>query len=146
MWGIFLQFLFFNIGKGLYSSKDIPPNKVIVFFDGVKRSLREYQDLYNDGKGGYAHHFGKNYIYDCFNRVSGGKDLCIASMANSALNLSHSETGKKAKNNAKKVFKNGKLYLISLKKVIKAQEEIFFPYGKYYKMQQFLNKTDKKNS
>ena len=91
----------FSIGEGLFASKDIPPNTVIIFFDGVRRNLEEYTDLFNKEKGGYAHHLDNKHVYDCFNRAKNG--LCMASMANSALNLTHCETGKKAKNNAKKI-------------------------------------------
>ena len=120
-----------SVNNSLVNGILIPRNtKFAIFCNGEVIDDYEYQKRRLQGKGGYAHYFGKNRIFDSYKSAMLGK--CYESMANNALNLVHFRTGKKAVNNAHAIYRNNKLYLVSKDNDILPGEEIFYSYGTQY--------------
>ena len=127
-----------SVNNALVSRILIPKNtKFAIFSNGEVIDDVEYRTRRINGKGGYAHYFGKGKIFDAYSSAIHGK--CLASMGNNALNLVNSRTGKRAVNNSNIVYKNNSLYLVTGKKDILAYEEIMYPYGKTYSKVDYIS-------
>ena len=101
-----------KIGEALLCSIDIPPNTHFIAFDGVFRTLEDFQKRRKEGKGSYAVAAGANKVLDCFDKRR--EEKCQASIVNNCLNLVHSISQKKAvKIRISTIILNPKLQLLS---------------------------------
>jgi SET domain-containing protein len=113
-----------NSGKGLFTLVDIPRYKQIVEYAGKEISREKIKELKSKGKfngvrSDYLIELSDGRIVDVYNSKS------VAKYANDA------EFGG-GKNNSKiQEYEDGKIWLVSTKK-IKAGEEIFCSYGPEY--------------
>ena len=121
-----------KIGEALLCSIDIPPNTHFIAFDGVFRTLEDFQKRRKEGKGSYAVAAGANKVLDCFDKRR--EEKCQASIANNCLNLVHSISQKKAVKNSNfhHNFKSKITTLKSGKFAIPANTEIMYSYGSSY--------------
>lgn len=115
-----------TIGYGLFCSVDILEKSKFAIFCGDKITIEEFNKRKSNGKGGYGLRLDKKYILDCYNEAQSG--VCLASMANSPLNLTTSP-----KANAKLIVNNGQAYLVALSHIDK-NHEILYNYGSLYQM------------
>ena len=128
-----------SVNCALVNGVLIPKNtKFAIFGDGYVIDNAEFNKRRLQGMGSYGHYFEKNRVYDSYASAKNGK--CISSMANNALNLVHSITGKKAVNNCELIRRGGGklLYLKSKDNDILPNEEIFYSYGKTYQKRDYF--------
>jgi hypothetical protein len=122
-----------DIGEALFCKVDIPPNTHFIAFDGIFRSLEDFQVRRSEGKGRYAVMAGAKKVFDCYEKSKQGK--CQASKANNSLKLIHSISNTKAVKNST-MHHNFRSKLSTLKSGkfgIKANTEIMYSYGSLYR-------------
>jgi len=114
-----------EIGYGLFCPTLIPSKIRFVAFIGKFRSIEEYKQRQNEGKGGYAVKVNISTVLDCYDEAK--NFVCMASFGNSPLHLVGSP-----KENATLVIKINTAYLVSLE-TIYPHTEILYKYGSTYR-------------
>ena len=126
-----------SVNHALVNGVLIPKNtKFAIFGDGNVIDNAEFEKRRLQGMGSYGHYFGKDRVYDSYVSAKNGK--CIASMANNALNLIHSNNLEKAVNNSELIHRGKLLYLKAKNNDIQPNEEIFYSYGKTYQKRDYF--------
>jgi hypothetical protein len=118
-------------GFGLFSSATLRKDIAVAEFIGEFVSYDEFTRRAEAGCGSYGIKYSEDEIYDCYNT----RDICLASMANTARNGKMQGTNSDAKNNCKiRIDVNHRKIRLCTTCTINSGVELLLPYSGSYQI------------